>query len=275
MMRTRWLNLTMLAAGAVSIVGGTRAAAAANPPPAVDPAAVAALDRMSTFLRGLRDFAIVAESSTDEVLDSGQKIKRNGVTQLKVRRPNGLRAEVRMDDDTEHYYYDGKTFTIFGPSTGYYASFAAPPTLGQLADLAERRYGVDLPLADLFAWGTDKNPASGLKGATSLGPSMVRGIACDHFAFREADVDWQVWIEHGENPLPRKMVITTTTERAQPEHQVLLSWDLAPKLENGMFAFVPPPDAHKIDFEVARAAGASATSPRQGRAAPAHKGGKP
>ena len=51
------------------------------------------------------------------------------------------------------------------------------------------------------------------------------------------------------------MVITTTTERAQPEHQVLLSWDLAPKLENGMFAFVPPPDAHKIDFEVARAAG--------------------
>jgi hypothetical protein len=268
MTRSRWLNLTMFAV----LVGASRAAsAAAASAPAVDPAAVAALNRMSTYLRGLKDFAILSETSTDEVLDSGQKVKRIGVTQLEVRRPDGMRAETRTDEDTKQYFYDGKTFTIFGPATGYYASFAAPPTLGELVDVAERRYGVDFPLADLFAWGTDKNPSTALKSALRLGPSTVRGIACDHFAFRQADVDWQVWIERGDSPLPRKMVITTTSERAQPEHEVVLSWDLAPRLDNTKFSFVPPPDAHKVDFEAARAAGGS--MPRQGRRAPSRKGG--
>ena len=151
--------------------------------------------------------------TTDEVLDSGQKIQRSGVATLKVSRPDRLRADVASDRSNEQLFYDGKTFTIYQPALGYYGSFNAPPTLAQLVNEAEQHYGIDMPLADLFAWGTDQTLTANLKGATNLGPSMVKGVKCDHYAFRRADVDWEVWIQQGPQPLPRKWVITTTTEK--------------------------------------------------------------
>ena len=37
-------------------------------------------------------------------------------------------------------------------------------------------------------------------------PATIDGVATDHYAFREADVDWEVWIQKGDQPLPRKLV---------------------------------------------------------------------
>src|SRR4051794_34075280 len=119
-----------------------------------------------------------------------------------------------------------------------------------------------MPLADLFAWGTAQSPATNLKGAISLGPSVVKGVKCDHYAFHEADVDWEICIEQGVQPLPRKLVITTTTERTQPQHVAVMSWDLAPRLDESLFTFNPPATAHRIDFDVARE---TSGLPRQGR----------
>jgi hypothetical protein len=92
---------------------------------------------------------------------------------------------------------------------------------------------------------------------------MVKGVKCDHYAFHQADVDWQVWIEQGPQPLPRKLVITTTTEKTQPQHVAVLTWDLAPRLDESLFAFRPPATAQRIEFAVARE---QAGVPRRGRA---------
>jgi hypothetical protein len=181
--------------------GSTARAAAAQP--RIDPQAVAALERMGAFLRSQRAMVVNADTTTDEVLDSGQKVQRQGVATLKVSRPDRLRADVTSDRRNEQLFYDGKTFTIYQPALGYYGSFNAPPTLGQLVDEAEQRYGVEMPLADLFTWGTEQSPAAHLKGAINVGPSMVKGAKCDHFAFHQADVDWELWIQQGPQPLPR------------------------------------------------------------------------
>ena len=272
-MRTRRVTLTavLLVLGSA----GRRAAAGDAPAPkkAVDPLAVAALEHMGAFLRAQTSFAITAQTTTDEVLDSGQKVKRDGAVQMEVRRPDGLRAQVTSDGDAKRFFYDGKTFTVFSPGNGYYASFAAPPTLRELVDVAERRYGIDMPLADLFQWGQDKTEVGRLTSATSLGPSLVRGVACDHFAFREPDVDWQLWIEHGQKALPRRLVITTKAA-PQPEHEVLFDWDLGHAFDPRTFAFQPPPGAHQIDFQVP-SAGSGPLPLRQGRRPPTSKGGTP
>jgi len=269
--RRMTLALVLLAAGSA----GRRAAAGDAPAPkkAVDPLAVAALEHMGAFLRAQTSFGITADTLTDEVLDSGQKVKRAGTIHMEVRRPDGLRAEVRSDDDAKRFFYDGRTFTVFSPATGYYASFAAPATLRELVDLAERRYGIDMPLADLFQWGYDSSEAGRLTSATALGRSEVRGVACDHYAFREPDVDWQVWIEQGARPLPRRLVITTKVA-PQPEHEVVLNWELGRSFEASTFAFVPPPAARKIDFQVP--SGRTGPLPlRQGHRPPTSKGGTP
>jgi hypothetical protein len=229
---------------------------------AIDPQAVAALERMGSYLRAQSSIKLDAEMTTDDLLPSGQKVQYGGTAQLKVRRPDRLRADVVGDRKNEQMFYDGKTFTIFQPRLNYYARFDAPPTLAELVDLAEKRYGIDLPVADLFYWGTDKSRIGEIRAATKVGSSTVRGVACDHYAFRQTDVDWEICIEPGGRPLPRKLVITTTAERAQPQHQVVMNWDLNPRLNEQDFTFTPPPTAHRIEFQPASP---PAGTPRHGR----------
>jgi len=222
--------------------------------PAIDPEAMSALHKMGAFLRGQQKFSVRATFTTDDLLASGQKVQFNGSVELMVRRPDRLRMDIHGDRREQQLYYDGKSFTIYGQRVGYYASFPAPPTLAELKGVLEKR-GVDLPLADLFYWGTDQDRSDEITGAAVIGASTVDGAACTHYAFRQKDVDWELWIEQGQRPLPRKVVITTTTERTRPQASEVLSWDLAPQLGDDLFAFAPPPEAHKIDFEEAGHAG--------------------
>jgi hypothetical protein len=71
-------------------------------------------------------------------------------------------------------------------------------------------------------------------------------VLCDHYAFRQEESDWQLWVERSATPLPRKLVITTTGEAAQPQFVAVLTWNLTPQFDDAMFTFVPPADAHKI-----------------------------
>jgi hypothetical protein len=184
------------------------------------------------------------------VLPSGQKVQVNGTVDLKARRPNRLHVELVSDRKNEQLYYDGVTFTVYQPTAGYYASFAAPPTLHELVDVLEKRYGIDLPLADLFRLGTDEAQIAAIIGARKIGFSMVKNATCTHYAFHQADVDWELWIEDGPQPLPRKIVITTTSERSQPQHVAVMSWNLTPRLDDPIFVFSAPANAQRIDFDV-------------------------
>jgi hypothetical protein len=160
-----------------------------------------------------------------------------------------LWVEVSSDRKQRQFFYDGTTVTLYGQRVKYYASFPAPPTIRDMLEVAAQRYGVEVPLADLFFWGTDKAHPEAITVATYIGPSRIRGVTCDHYAFRQEDIDWQVWIEQGATPVPRKLVITTRGEEQQPQYSAVLEWNLAPTLDDSLFTFVPPAEAHKIVFQ--------------------------
>jgi hypothetical protein len=232
-------------------------AADAPKEPAIDPSAIAALKKMGTFLRNLQTLEVRSEMTTDDVLDSGQKVELQGTVDMKVRRPNRMAVDVRSDRKNERIFYDGTTFTVFQPTAGYYASFPAPSTLGELVDALEQKYGLDLPLADLFRLGTNEGQIAEIRGASLVGESTVKGSACSHYAFHQADVDWELWIQEGAQPLPRKLVITTTTEKTQPQHTSVMTWNLSARLDDAAFAFTPPRNAQRIEFDVTKAGAAT------------------
>jgi len=244
-------------------------AAAQQAKEARDPRALAALDAMGAFLRDQKNVRVTAHMTTDDVIGQNQKVQYNGTVDLTVRRPDGLRANINTDRKTEQVYYDGKQFTVYQPKLGYYASFDAPPTLAGLIDVAERRYGVDLPLVDLFAWGTERSRPQDILAATRVGTSTIEGTPTDQYAFHQADIDWQVWIQQGPQPLPRRLVIPPTTEKSQPQYSATYTWDLAPNIQPQSFTFVAPPSAHRIEFDT------QAAARRQGRSAPMHPGVSP
>ena len=114
-------------------------------------------------------------------------------------------------------------------------------------DVAAKKYGLEVPLADLFLMGTDKFDTKSITEAIYVGPQMIGGVLCDQLAFRQPGVDWQICIERGKAPLPRKLVVTGTDgDPAQPVRRSILTWKAGSAPEAAAFTFVPPKGATRI-----------------------------
>jgi hypothetical protein len=213
---------------------------------AVDPSAVDAIKKMSAYLRTLKSFQVTDDVTNDDVLDDGQIVQYTSKVDLLAARPNRLRVEVSSDDTHRIYFYDGKNFTVWGRLANYYATVPAPPTIEGLVDKVDEKYSIELPLVDLFKWGTNGEDVKNIKAAVDIGPSTVDGITCEHYAFHQENVDWQVWVQLGEFPLPLKLVITTLSDEARPQHSDTLKWNIAPSFNEQAFVFDPPSDAKRI-----------------------------
>jgi len=232
----------------VSIVVAAAATANAEPKPnkAIEQKAVDALESMGTFLRNQQSFEVKSTIETDYDLDNGQTVRLAKQGDLHVRRPDHLRMDSTSERKERQFFYDGKSFVMYAPKMGYFTRVDAPPTILELADDLETRYGIELPLVDLFRWGTPDSPTDELTSATYVGPATVDGVATDQYAFRQKGVDWQLWIERGDKPVPRKLLLTTTDDPSRPQHSVEMSWTLDAKQPDSTFTFNPPRNAAQI-----------------------------
>jgi hypothetical protein len=221
----------------------------------IDPDAMEALNKMGAYLRSLKAFQVESEVTNDDVLDDGEIITDNRTNTLLAVSPNLLRVELKSDEKDVFLFYDGKNFTVYGKLVNYYATVPAPATTAQLVDKIYNDYGIEIPLVDLFKWGTDNSTISKITSAFDAGPSTVQGITCEHYAFRQEGLDWQIWIQLGEYPLPRKFVIRTLTDDARPQHTSNLVWNLAPSYNEAAFTFDPPAGALRIPLKEMNADG--------------------
>jgi hypothetical protein len=213
-----------------------------------DPKAIDRLAAMGNYLRGLKVFAVHADTTNDEVLENNQKLQFAGTVDYLVQPPNHLRLEVKNDRRHRTYTYNGETLTQYAPRIGYYATIDLTGKLGEVVQQVKEKYDLDMPLADLFLWGTSKADPKEIKEANFIGVERIGNKECDHFAFRQEGVDWQICIQQGKQPLPLKLIITTTDEPSQPQYAALLKWNLSPKLSKKDFTFTPPKDSKKIEM---------------------------
>jgi hypothetical protein len=226
-----------------------QAADAKNADSAVDPDAVEAVKKMGAYLRTLKVFQVHGDITHDDVLEDGLIIQSNSKVDMLALKPDRMRVEVVSDEKHRLYLYDGKTFTAWGMLTNYYATVSAPPTIPELFQQVQEKYDIDLPFIDLFKWGTNEDDINKIKTAIDAGPTTVEGVTCEQYVFHQEGVDWQIWIQLGDYPLPRRLVITTLTDEARPQHTMTLAWNLAPSFNDAAFVFDPPPDAKRILFE--------------------------
>ena len=227
----------------------TGAAAAGQPAASpVDPAAIQALKDMGAHLQTLKRFRVSTELTGERVLADGQKLQHTATARMDVERPNRLRAVMTSSRSERELVYDGKTVTLYTPAQKYYSTVPFTGSLAELVEQLERRYGVEVPLADLFLWGTPAAPLDKIESAMNAGQAFIGGDLCDHYAFRQGKIDWQIWITTGALPLPRKIVITNRADEARPQSVSIIDWNLKPTFKDSVFTFVPPKGATKIDI---------------------------
>lgn len=226
-----------------------------------DAKARALVRQMTDFLGQQGQFSAKTANTVEVVLTSGQKLQFDSVADVAVMRPDKLRAIRTGDLEQQELVYDGKALTVFTQAGGvpYYATVAAPPTLGEALDFARDSLDVTAPAGDLLYANAYDILMEDVVSGMVVGSSVVGGVRCHHLAFRGSQTDWQIWIEDGAKPLPRKMVITSKWIVGAPQYTVTTSdWNLAPHLGADRFRFVPPKGATKIDFIASGAAKAPA-----------------
>ena len=222
------------------------ATSTAPAPPKVEPEAVAALTKMGNYLRSLKQFSVHADTTIDLVTVDNQKLQFPGTADYKVRAPDKLHLDVETPNRHRQLFFDGKQATLWSPDTKMYATVDTPGTIRDLLTRIDERYGLSLPLADLFLWGTDRAPTSDLTAATVLDDNRIGDCQCEHYAFRQPGVDWQVWLQPGDKPLPRRLVITTLDDPTQPQYISTLTWDTNASAPDSAFTFTPGKDANPI-----------------------------
>ena len=159
---------------------------------------------------------------------------------------------MRSDRKARDVYYDGKSLTIYAPRVHFYTTVAAPPTIHETLKAAYDKYGIELPMEDLFRWGTPEDKHTDLKSGIVVGYAKIDGKDADQYAFRQGDVDWQIWIQRGDKPVPLKAVISSNDDPAAPAFSAMLRWNTAATFPDETFAFKAPADAKPITIASAK-----------------------
>jgi len=213
----------------------------------ISPEAQAVLDRMTAFLKAQKSFSIDSQSTRDEVVAFGYKVQNNEHATLTAQLTNKLRVEVSGDERERLFIYDGATLTMYSPDDEAYTKVKAPDTIGKLVDRLLGA-GIEMPLIDMLYQIHQGSLTEAVRGGVLVGESNFDGSDCDHLAFRQGNIDWQLWVEQGDKPLPRKLLVTTRYEVGDPQYQVTMRWNLKPKIEGSTFVFTPPKGSHEIPF---------------------------
>jgi hypothetical protein len=243
----RWRRRIAIVAGCcwAALLPGLASGQAAG----IDPAATKLLKASTDFLAAQKQVAVETRNTLEVVLASGQKIQFDHTAKLAMQRPDRLRAERSGDLVNQVFHFDGKSLTLSNPNEKYYATVAAPGSIDEMLDFARTRLDIIAPGGDLLYRNAYDVLMTDVREGFIVGKGVVEGVRCDHLAFRAPHVDWQIWIQEGKEPLPRKLVITTRDVVNAPQFAVVMTrWDLRPAFGAKTFTFVPAPGARRVDF---------------------------
>lgn len=207
------------------------------------------LREMTNFLKSLEHFSFRAEITDDQVYAGGKKLQYSLDLEVAVRRPNKMRVTGLGDLENQEVFYDGLTLTLYNHDQNLYAIVPMPPTIDGALTKAYQNFGLQIALADLVCTNAYDLLMKNVTHALYVGLHRVRGVLCHHLAFDQDDMHWQIWIEAGDKPLPRKLLINQKKLLAAPQWTAYLAdWNLSAPLPDDRFTFVPPAGSHQIDF---------------------------
>jgi len=245
----------VLAVLAVAVVATTSPARAADTTPAAaasgqDSDARALLLGMASFMASAPGLRVTMRSSYDAIQADGQRIEFGERRQIVMQRPDKLRVEVeRSDGERGAVVFDGRWITAFNATNNVYARVEKSGSLDQALVYMVRDLQATLPLARMFTTGFSLDLDKRAKSVTFVEECTLFDDQTHHLAARSEDVDLQLWIAKGPEPLPRRVVITYKNAPGQPQFRAdLYDWSIAANADAAEFKFVPPAGAEQIMY---------------------------
>jgi hypothetical protein len=203
---------------------------------------------MSDYLASQKSISLDFDSNLEVVTTQQQKLALASSGTLTLNRPDKIRATRMGGFANVELVFDGKTVTFLGKNANLYAQADAAGTVDQLVDALRDKYHRPLPAADLLMSNAYDQLMPLVTDAKDLGSGVIRGVECDHLAFRTEDVDWQIWIAQGDRPYPCRYVVTSTKVAGFPQYTVdVRTWKTGADVVSDSFKAEIPAGAKKLE----------------------------
>lgn len=220
-----------------------------NTTPTIDPKVDQLLQRMSKQLSSAPQLSVHADIRYDMVLRDGTSMEMSKSTDVLVKRPNRLWAQVVDDLGERRFWYNGKALTLQGVASNVYASKEISGTIGDMMDRVHEKLNVQTPIADLLVSDPYSNFKNNVDWAVYAGLHYLDGDYYHHLILGNDNIEGQIWLEDSTRGLPRRLSITSMVMEGFPRYTADFSdWSFTKPMTDAMFEFKPPPGAERIDF---------------------------
>ena len=174
---------------------------------------------MSDYMAQQTAISFDYNSTLEFVTKDHQKLMLTSSGTVDLKRPDRIRATRNGGFASVAINFDGKTLTVLHREPNLYAQVDVPGSLDHLIDELRDRFHRPVPGADLLVSNVYDQLMPAVVDVKDLGSGVIGGTECDHFAFRNQDVDWQIWIAQGDRPYPCRYVITASQVDQAPQVQ--------------------------------------------------------
>ena len=216
------------------------------------------LKAMSDYLAAQKAISIEYDSAFEVVTTDHQKLLLANSGVIHLNRPDKLRATRSSGFGDFEVVFDGKTVSMLSKYDKAYTQIDAPGSVDQLIDQLRDKFQKPIPGADLLSANVYDVLMADVIDIKDLGSGVIGGTECDHLGFRTKELDFQIWIAHGDRPYPCRYVITSKEVDQAPQFSIQVrSWSAGDDVAPVDFSFKAPADARKLetkDFGTVRGA---------------------
>ena len=224
----------------------------------LDPQAGALLKKMSDYMSGLKSFSADAYVFDEQIMGDGFKLSVLRSGSFKVQRPNRLHITRKGMVQDQEVFFDGQHLVVYGKRLGMSIELSVAGDVDAALDAATQTFGAELPARDLISTDAYTPLMEPVEESAFLGTVEIGDVTCRQLAFRTDEVDWQLWVEEGDRPLPCRYTITSKWTYGAPQYTVTFSnWQVNPKFAVGDFKFMAPEGTKVVTVDEFRKAAES------------------
>ena len=237
-MNIKKLTPGMLAMLTISLL----ASCASFPTTKVDSKSEAVIQAMSDKLAAAKTVRVNLNRTASPGFYTGLVVPKKSSGTVVVQRPGKLAAKMNTSEGARLIGFDGRNLTVVDRVSGTHTVAKATGDIDQAVRGIKSTYGVTPPLGGLLA----NDPRSVLLGPVKtgkyIGTETIDGVECDHMAFTEEYLTWQIWVATGDK-LPRRVSYTYPNgEGGDPliMTAVIAKWQLDVPVAASELAVKPP-----------------------------------
>jgi hypothetical protein len=208
------------------------------------------LKAMSDYMASQKAISFDFDAILEVITTDNQKLALASSGSVTLNRPDKIRATRAGGHADVEMLFDGETLTLFGKNANLYTQISVPGTIDNLVDVLRKEYNRPLPASDLLMSNLYGELMPDVIDVKDLGSGVIDGVECDYLAFRNKEVDWQIWIAQGDNPYPCRYVITTKDMPHSPQYSVQIrDWKTGSAVASDNFVFKNSTKAKKVDVK--------------------------